>query len=155
MIKAAFLLLTLTVSFQITAQNQRKHKAIIRSFYEYLGEKNDLERVWELFDPSAKFFQVGEKDTLNLEIQRAQTKEFMSQFRDTKITIIKIIAEGDMVMTFTINRSTFVGKKGTESKEIEFMATDCFIFKDGRIISNLYLMDVATMRKQLTAKPDR
>jgi haloalkane dehalogenase len=130
--------------------------ATIKFFYENLGEKNDWDKAWSVFHPSARFYQAGEKDTLDLNTQIQASKEFMGLFRNTKITIISIIAQGDKVMAFTMNRSTYVGKDGKENKQGEIMAADCFTFnKEGKIINNLILMDMATMRKQLAAtSPD-
>jgi predicted ester cyclase len=91
---------------------------------------------------------INEK-TASLETAKRQTRMINSMYRDIKVTIEDIIAEGDLVAM----RVTFKGIFRRNGNEMTLPSITFCRFKDGKVIEIWRAFDNASIFKQLGIEP--
>lgn len=95
------------------------------------------------------YFHDNEKTVTSLEIAKRNIRTLISMYRNIRITINEVIAEGDKVVT----RGTFQGIFRQNGKNLILQSITISRFKNGKIIEAWRTYDNASIFRQLGISP--
>ena len=139
-----FVLTSVTNADSIEEQN----KTAIRRLIDEIYHKGNMAVFDEIVAENAVLHD-NEKTITELEMAKRQIRMVTNMYRDVKITIQDVIAEGDMVAV----RSTFEGTFIQNGRKLVSPGLTMSRFKDGKIIEVWRAFDNASIFRQLGITP--
>ena len=127
--------------------NDAQNKATMHRFIEEIYHKGNMDVFDEVFAENC-VIHINEK-TASLETAKRQTRMINGMYRDIKVTIDDIIAEGDLVAM----RVTFKGIFRRNGNEMTLPSITFCRFKDEKVIEIWRAFDNAYIFKQLGIEP--
>jgi predicted ester cyclase len=127
--------------------SEAQNKATMHRFIEEVYHQENMDAFDEVFDENC-VLHINEK-TASLETAKRQTRMINAMYRDIKVTIDDIIAEGDLVAM----RVTFKGIFRRNGNEMTLPSITLCRFKDEKVIELWRAFDNAYVFKQLGIKP--
>ena len=132
------------------------NKNVVRKFYETYGTRHDVEGCLPLFDPSAfKVVMTGMPEA-NLEGFKQLGIDYLKAFPDLKMTIERLIAEGDQVavlVRFTgTHQGALMGIPPT-GKKVDLLSTDIWTVRNGKLAGMQSVLDNMGLLQQLGVIP--
>ena len=125
-----------------------RNKAAIRRLIEEIYHKGNMAVFDEIVAENAVLHD-NEETITELEMARRRIRMITNMYRDVKITIQDVIAEGDMVAV----RSTFEGIFIRNGRKLISPGLTMSRFKDGKIIEVWRAFDNASIFRQLGITP--
>ena len=137
--------------FSQTSEEQTKNIQRVRTYWEEVWGKGNLQAVADFYDPNAKH---GENFTIEgFQKGVTFTKE---AFPDFKATVIDIFATGDKVISEVIYTGTHTGKKMFKQealgKTVKVPGLDVFTFKNGKCVNHQHVADHLELVMQMGLK---
>jgi steroid delta-isomerase-like uncharacterized protein len=139
------------VQFKAQSELEELNKSIIHRYWE--GKWNDRrpEILDQLQTPDVVYH--GTSETLNgLEEYKQAYNHYRSALHDTRVEILGLIAEGDLVMSRVVLHATQAGELGgipPTGKEIHTTAFTVFRLVEGKIVEEWEVIDELGMMMQL------
>jgi len=127
--------------------SEARNKATMHRFIEEVYHKGNMDVFDEVFAENC-IIHINEK-TASLETAKRQTRMINGMYRDIKVTIDDIIAEGDLVAM----RVTFKGIFRRNGNEMTLPSITFCRFKDEKVIEIWRAFDNAYIFKQLGIEP--
>ena len=131
-------------------------KELYRRFVDGIINNGHFELVDEVFSPDYLDHSAPPGAPTGLDGVRAVFQMFRSAFPDIHFTIVKMVAEDDMVATFVRGEGTqqgpFLGLAPT-GKHVGWNSTGFFRVQDGKIVEHWGVPDFFTLMNQLTGGP--
>lgn len=125
-----------------------QNKAAIRRLIDEVYHKGNMAVFDEIVAENA-ILHDNEKTITQLEMAKRQIRMTTNMYRDVKITLQDIIAEGDMVAV----RSTFEGIFIQNGRKMVSPGLTMARFKDGKIVEVWRAYDNANVFRQLGISP--
>ena len=120
-----------------------------RVFLEKMGQGR-FDKLEEIYGPG--FVAHSASSDYTLEEDNASGKEWRKAFPDLEVTVLRTTAEGDLVAVhWRATGTNSVAAAGTpgKGKKTDVQGMTFFRFKEGRIVEEWSLIDMATANKQL------
>jgi predicted ester cyclase len=127
---------------------EEQNKAAIRRLIDEIYHKGNMAAFDEIVAENAVLHD-NEKTITQLEMAKRRIRMISNMYRDVKITIQDIIAEGDMVAV----RSTFEGIFIQNGRKLISPGLTMSRFKDGKIVEVWRAFDNANIFRQLGISP--
>ena len=127
--------------------SEARNKATMHRFIEEVYHQGNMDAFDEVFAENC-VLHINEK-TASLETAKRQTRMINGMYRDIKVTIDDIIAEGDLVAM----RVTFKGIFRRNGNEMTLPSITFCRFKDKKVIEIWRAFDNAYIFKQLGIEP--
>ncbi|MEZ0370739.1 MAG: ester cyclase [Candidatus Sericytochromatia bacterium] len=137
------------------ADTEAANKAKVKEFYEVFFNQRKLDRVVDFVDPKAVDHDVPAGTTME------QFKEMMGMwftaFPDFKVTVLQIVADGDLVMCRFVQEGTFKGNLmglAPTNKHMKLTSVDIIRIQNGKMVEHWSEWDRASFMHQLGLKPE-
>ncbi|MBT8366103.1 MAG: ester cyclase [Deltaproteobacteria bacterium] len=127
---------------------EEQNKAAVRRLIDEIYHKGNMAVFDEIVADNAVLHD-NERTIESLEMAKRQIRMVLNRYRDIKITIEDMIAEGDKVVT----RATFRGIFRQNEKNLVSPSITISKFKDGKIIEVWRAFDIANIFRQLEISP--
>jgi predicted ester cyclase len=127
---------------------EEQNKAAIRRLIDEIYHKGNMAAFDEIVAKDAVLHD-NEKTITELEMAKRQIRMVTNMYRDIKITLQDMIAEGDMVAV----RSTFEGTFIQNGRKLISPGLTMSRFKDGKIVEVWRAFDNANIFRQLGIPP--
>ncbi len=136
--------------------SNEQNKAIVRRYLEQVWGKGDTTLLSELADVNITDHNPLPNQAAGVDGQRQAVNWIHSAFKDIRMDIEYLIAEGDKVVdhwTLTAtNKGDFLGIPAT-GKSITLTGTDISRLSNGRIVEVWHVEDIVGLMQQLGALP--
>lgn len=130
-----------------------RNKTIVRECLAR-GSRGDYEGLGELLEPG---FVLHPLELRGQEGLVGMIQAFRTAFADLRVTVDHQIAEGDQVASRATFRGRHVGELmgiAPTGREVEFTAIAISRCRDGRIVEEWELIDMAGLMQQIGALPE-
>jgi steroid delta-isomerase-like uncharacterized protein len=142
--------LALSLSSQAPAGTADNVRTAKRAFLETLGEGR-FDRLGEIYGPN--FVAHGASANYTLEQDTRATQSWRTAMPDLKVTVERTVADGDLVAVhwkIVGTNTVAAGELPGRGDRIGIEGMTFFRFSAGRIVEAWSIVDVATLRKQLS-----
>ncbi len=133
-----------------------RNKDVVRNFYNWYGVQHNVEACESLFDATTFKIEEPSMGKLDLNGYKQLGMDFLKAFPDLKINILSIVAEGDQVAVLSratgTQKAPIMGIPAT-GKMIDYMGTEFWTLKNGKIVWCKALNDNLTFMQQLGVIP--
>ena len=149
--KSEFNLKEELAQFKSQRELEQLNKSIVKRYWEGKWNERRLEILEELQTPNVVYHGTSEKIN-GLEEYKQAYNFYRSAVHNTRIEIIELIAEGDLVMSRVVLHGTQNGDLGDippTGNEIQVSAFTVFRLVDGKITEEWEVIDQMGMMMQL------
>jgi steroid delta-isomerase-like uncharacterized protein len=135
-----------------------ENKYVVRRSYEEGVNVHNMHVIDELFDAQFIGHIAGQAEPIRGReaFKKQQIMPRLAAFPDLHVTVVDMIAEGDMVAAREIiqgtHQSEFMGIPPT-GKQITIAGTDIYRITDGKIVEEWILADLLSALQQIGAMP--
>ena len=147
------LLLLFCLTWEANAQETTKNKEVVRRYFEELINQQRPEIFREIYAEDYLFHNLENgQEQRGLTGFEAFLPYFFKAFPDIHYTIDQMVAEGDKVVVQVTARGTHMGEfwgYPASNNKIHLSEVFFYTLRDGKIIENRRLIDMATLDKQL------
>lgn len=137
--------------------SSEQNKAVIRRFIEEVWGKGDTTLLSDLADVNVADHNPMPNQASGIDGQRQAVNLFHSAFKDIRMKVEDLIAEGDKVVDhWTVSASNygdFLGIPAT-GRSVTFTGTDIYRLVDGKIVELWHVEDILGLLQQLGAVPN-
>jgi steroid delta-isomerase-like uncharacterized protein len=141
--------IALGLSIAAFADSQSNTATARRVFLEKMGQGR-FDKLEEIY--GSGFVAHGAASDYTLEEDNASGKEWRKAFPDLNVTVLRTSAEGELVAVhWRAVGTNSVAAAGTpgKGKKADIQGMTFFRFKEGRIVEEWSLIDMATANRQL------
>ena len=139
------------IQFKARSELEERNKSIVQRYWEGKWNERRPEILDELQTPDVIYH--GTSDTINgVEEYKQAYNHYRSALHDTRVEILGLIAEGDLVMSRVVLHATQKGELGgipPTGNEIQVSAFTVFRLVDGKITEEWEVLDQLGMMMQL------
>ena len=148
------LLLILISTFALAGGKQEKNKAIAHRVFEEIFNQGKFEIASQIY--ATDFVNHGATQDADLQVDQAAARGWKSAFPDLRMTVEKVIAEGDLVTVLWTGRGTNTGTGNglpATGRAIQGRGITIWRIVDGKIREEWSEFDQLRLMQQLGLVP--